>query len=108
MVEQRVEMALEVASFGYVLVQGQVRLASPAQALRESEDELAELFFRGGAPPVPASGGQAAGQTGSGMGLYLEAVGFGVVAAASIASARWASRFNSGSRTCSTSGTARS
>lgn len=64
MVEQRVEMALEVASFGYVLVQGRVRLASPAQSLRESEDELAELFFRGGAPPVPATTGQAAGQTG--------------------------------------------
>lgn len=49
MVEQRVEMALEAATFGYVLVQGQVRLGRPAQVLRESGDELAQLFFRGGA-----------------------------------------------------------
>jgi branched-chain amino acid transport system ATP-binding protein len=48
MVEQRVEMALEAASFGYVLVQGQVRLARPARVLRESE-ELSEVFFSGGA-----------------------------------------------------------
>jgi branched-chain amino acid transport system ATP-binding protein len=50
MVEQRVEMALEAATFGYVLVQGQVRLGRPARVLRESGDELAQLFFRGGTP----------------------------------------------------------
>jgi ABC-type branched-subunit amino acid transport system ATPase component len=54
MVEQRVEMALEAASFGYVLVQGQVRLARPAQALRESEEEMSEVFFSGGRPAVLA------------------------------------------------------
>ena len=48
MVEQRVEMALGVASFGYVMAQGRVRLARQAQALRESEDELSQLFFTGG------------------------------------------------------------
>jgi len=52
MVEQRVKLALDVASFAYVLVQGQVRLARPAEALRESEDELSELFFSGGAMPA--------------------------------------------------------
>jgi branched-chain amino acid transport system ATP-binding protein len=49
MVEQRVAMALEVATFGYVLAQGEVRLARDAAALRASEDELSELFFSGGA-----------------------------------------------------------
>lgn len=48
MVEQRVEMALEVASFGYVLTRGQVRLARSAHELRDSEEKLAELFFSGG------------------------------------------------------------
>ena len=52
MVEQRVEMALEVATFGYVLVQGQVRLARHAAELRESGDELAQLFFSGAATPA--------------------------------------------------------
>lgn len=56
MVEQRVEMALEVASFGYVLAQGQVRLESSAEELRDSEDKLSELFFSGGATMVPAVG----------------------------------------------------
>jgi branched-chain amino acid transport system ATP-binding protein len=56
MVEQRVEMALEVASFGYVLAQGQVRLESSAEELRESEDKLSDLFFSGGAAMVPAVG----------------------------------------------------
>jgi branched-chain amino acid transport system ATP-binding protein len=54
MVEQRVEMALEVASFGYVLTQGQVRLARSAQELRDSEEKLSELFFSGGATMVSA------------------------------------------------------
>ena len=48
MVEQRVEMALEVATFGYVLVQGKVRLARDARTLRDSEDELSQIFFSGG------------------------------------------------------------
>ncbi len=56
MVEQRVEMALEVASFGYVMAQGQVRLACPAQELRDSEEKLSDLFFSGGATMVPAVG----------------------------------------------------
>jgi ABC-type branched-subunit amino acid transport system ATPase component len=45
MIEQRVQMALEVASFGYVLVQGQVRLDGDARKLRDTEAELAELFL---------------------------------------------------------------
>ena len=55
MVEQRVKMALEVASFGYVLVQGKVRLAGPALELRDAEDELADLFFNAAAKGTPAS-----------------------------------------------------
>jgi len=49
MVEQRVKMTLEVASFGYVLVQGKVRLARSARELRDAEDELSEVFFNAGA-----------------------------------------------------------
>lgn len=49
MVEQRVEMALQVATFGYVMAQGRVRLARHAQELRDSEEELSQLFFTGGA-----------------------------------------------------------
>jgi branched-chain amino acid transport system ATP-binding protein len=49
MVEQRVELALAVASFGYVMAQGRVRLARGAQELKDSEDELSQLFFTGGA-----------------------------------------------------------
>jgi branched-chain amino acid transport system ATP-binding protein len=48
MVEQRVEMALRVAHFGYVMAQGRVRLARGAQELRDSEEELSQLFFSGG------------------------------------------------------------
>lgn len=48
MVEQRVEMALGVASFGYVMAQGRVRLARQAEALRDSEEELSHLFFTAG------------------------------------------------------------
>jgi branched-chain amino acid transport system ATP-binding protein len=46
MIEQRVEMALEVATWGYVLVQGQVRLDAPVSALRQ-EENLASLFLTG-------------------------------------------------------------
>ena len=53
MIEQRVEMALAVATWGYVLVQGQVRLAGAASKLRETSD-LGSLFFSGGAPVPPA------------------------------------------------------
>jgi branched-chain amino acid transport system ATP-binding protein len=56
MVEQRVKMTLDVASFGYVLVQGKVRLARSARELQDAESELSELFFNAGAKPaVPAS-----------------------------------------------------
>ncbi len=56
MVEQRVQMTLEVATFGYVLVQGKVRLARSARELQGSEAELAELFFNAGvAASTPAS-----------------------------------------------------
>jgi branched-chain amino acid transport system ATP-binding protein len=57
MVEQRVEMALGVATFGYVLVQGQIRLARPAEDLRKSDDQLSELFFSGGAPATTHAAG---------------------------------------------------
>jgi branched-chain amino acid transport system ATP-binding protein len=49
MVEQRVEMALGAASYGYVMAQGRIRLARHAQQLRDSEEELSQLFFTGGA-----------------------------------------------------------
>ncbi|MGA8297400.1 MAG: ABC transporter ATP-binding protein [Acidimicrobiales bacterium] len=55
MVEQRVKMTLEVASFGYVLVQGKVRLARGARELQDAEEELSELFFNAGAGVTPAS-----------------------------------------------------
>ena len=45
MVEQRVKMTLEVASFGYVMVQGKVRLAGSARELQAAESELSDLFF---------------------------------------------------------------
>ncbi|MFZ1994980.1 MAG: ABC transporter ATP-binding protein [Solirubrobacteraceae bacterium] len=66
MVEQRVELALGVATFGYVLAQGQVRVARSAQSLRESEDELAQLFFSGGGPTAPTvdDAAPAGGRTG--------------------------------------------
>ncbi len=54
MIEQRVEMALNVATWGYVLIQGQVRLAGPASTLREAS-ELGNLFFTGGTS-IPAAG----------------------------------------------------
>ncbi len=54
MIEQRVEMALAVATWGYVLVQGQIRLTQDATTLRETSD-LGSLFFSGGAP-IPAAG----------------------------------------------------
>jgi ABC-type branched-subunit amino acid transport system ATPase component len=49
MIEQRVEMALAVASYGYVLVQGQVRLGADAWELRQT-DQLSGLFFAAGPP----------------------------------------------------------
>lgn len=55
MVEQRVKMALEVSSFGYVLLQGKVRLARSARELRDAEDELADLFFNAVVKGTPAS-----------------------------------------------------
>jgi branched-chain amino acid transport system ATP-binding protein len=60
MVEQRVQMALEVANFAYVMVQGKVRLARPARELREAEDELAGLFFNAATKSVsdPAGSGR--------------------------------------------------
>jgi branched-chain amino acid transport system ATP-binding protein len=53
MIEQRVEMALAVATWGYVLVQGQVRLAGAAATLRDASD-LGSLFFSGGMSIPPA------------------------------------------------------
>lgn len=53
MIEQRVEMALAAATWGYVLVQGQVRLAGAASTLRETSD-LGSLFFSGGVSVPPA------------------------------------------------------
>jgi ABC-type branched-subunit amino acid transport system ATPase component len=47
MIEQRVDMALAVATWGYVLVQGRMRLAGAASTLREASD-LGSLFFSGG------------------------------------------------------------
>lgn len=54
MIEQRVEMALDVATWGYVLIQGQVRLAGAASTLRDASD-LGSLFFTGGTS-LPAAG----------------------------------------------------
>ncbi len=51
MIEQRVELALQVATYGYVLVQGQMRLDGHAAQLQETED-LSSLFFSGGAAPL--------------------------------------------------------
>ena len=53
MVEQRVKMTLEVASFGYVLVQGKVRLARSARELQDAESELSDLFFNAAEPTTP-------------------------------------------------------
>ncbi len=47
MIEQRVELALQVATWGYVLVQGQVRLDSAVAELKALE-ELGDLFLTGG------------------------------------------------------------
>jgi branched-chain amino acid transport system ATP-binding protein len=54
MIEQRVEMALKVATWAYVLVQGQVRLDAAALTLRETSD-LGALFFSGGTSIPPAT-----------------------------------------------------
>ena len=53
MIEQRVEMALAVATWGYVLVQGRMRMAGAASTLREASD-LGDLFFSGGMTIPPA------------------------------------------------------
>ena len=47
MIEQRVELALQAATWGYVLVQGRLRLDAPVAELRARED-LGELFLTGG------------------------------------------------------------
>lgn len=52
MIEQRVELALQVATWGYVLVQGQVRHSAPVADLRARED-LGELFLTGGGQKAP-------------------------------------------------------
>jgi branched-chain amino acid transport system ATP-binding protein len=49
MIEQRVEMALEVATWGYVMVQGQMRLDAEVQALRDAEQKLGGIFLAAGA-----------------------------------------------------------
>ena len=68
MVEQRVEMALEAATFGYVLAQGQVRLArgrrrycaSPKTNSRSSSSAAERGDDRGGVVSAEASQGGAA------------------------------------------------
>lgn len=55
MIEQRVEMALDVASWGYVLVQGQVRVDAPVAVLRGQEN-LSALFLTGEGQGQQANG----------------------------------------------------
>lgn len=52
LIEQRVSVGLEVATWGYVLTQGQLRLSSSAEDLR-SMDDLGRLFLN--VPLKPAS-----------------------------------------------------
>jgi len=57
LIEQRVSLALGIASWGYVLTDGEVRLAASGDELRQTED-LASLFlgsggFKSEAPVVP-------------------------------------------------------
>ncbi|MDR0341968.1 MAG: ABC transporter ATP-binding protein [Nocardiopsaceae bacterium] len=60
LVEQRVSLALEVASWGYVLTDGKVRLAASCEELRAMED-LGEMFLGRGAADLasPSPGGRA-------------------------------------------------
>ncbi len=60
MIEQRIEMALEVATWGYVMVQGQMRLDADVLALREKEEQLGGLFLAAGAtlPAAFVTGGE--------------------------------------------------
>lgn len=57
LIEQRVSLGLEVASWGYVLADGQVRLGASRADLR-AMDDLGSLFLTRGA--TPASSGEAA------------------------------------------------
>lgn len=52
MIEQNVRLGLAVADHGLVLVNGQVRLQRPAQALRD-DDDLPRLFFGHAPDPAP-------------------------------------------------------
>lgn len=58
LIEQRVSLALEVASWGYLLTDGQVRLQGSAQEFR-SKSDLGSLFLgRGGMEISPAQSAQ--------------------------------------------------
>jgi len=65
LIEQRVSLALQVASWGYLLADGRVRLEASAEELR-SKDDLGSLFLgRAGAEIAhgEASGQHAAGRS---------------------------------------------
>ncbi|MHB8469579.1 MAG: ABC transporter ATP-binding protein [Gaiellaceae bacterium] len=54
LIEQRVSLALQVASWGYVLTEGQVRVAASAEELRSKSDLGALFLGRGGAEITPS------------------------------------------------------
>ncbi|HUZ82093.1 MAG TPA: ABC transporter ATP-binding protein [Gaiellaceae bacterium] len=54
LIEQRVSLALQVASWGYVLTDGKVRLEGPAEELRSKSDLGALFLGRGGAEITPS------------------------------------------------------